>query len=218
MEYITKKQAAKLDELMTKKFHISNEMMMELAGYRLAEFIRDNFREREILIATGKGNNAGDGLCAARHLLNFGFSVNIFLASPELCENSLKHLRIAKTLCIPLVNTLENHKLVLDCIFGYNLKGKPKEPFSEAIKAMNKNKKIIACDIPSGIDADEGIIHEPYVKATHILFLGMPKVGCKKLKAKKFVADIGVPKKLYPKIEAEEKNHFSKKEIIKLEQ
>ena len=216
MEYITKKQSAKLDELMTKRFHISAEMMMEIAGYKIAEFIRDNFREREILIVVGKGNNAGDGLCTARHLSNFGFSVNIYLTSPELCEKSLKHLRIAKTLGIPFVNTIEKHNLVLDCIFGYNLKGKPNEPFNTAIELINKNKKIISCDIPSGIDSNEGIIHEPYVKATHILFLGMPKIGCKEIKAKKFVADIGVPKKLYPLIELEEKNHFTKKGIIRL--
>lgn len=216
MEYITKKQSAKLDELMTKKFHVSFEMMMELAGYKLAEFIRDNFRERDILIVAGKGNNGGDGLCAARHLLNFGFSVKIYLASPTPGELPLKHLRIAKALQIPIIESIEKHGLILDALLGYNLKGKPKPPFDEAINSINKNKKIISCDIPSGIDADEGIIHDTYVKATHILCLGMPKLGCKKLDAKKFVADIGVPKKLYPFIELEEKNHFSKKGIVKL--
>ncbi len=216
MEYITRKQSSRLDDLMPKKFHIKNEMMMELAGYHLAAYIRDNFKEREILVCVGKGNNGGDGLCAARHLMNFGFDVKIFLATPDLNELSLKHLRIAYSLSIPVLKSIGQHQLILDCLFGYNLKGNPKKPFDSFIEAINQNKKIIACDIPSGIDADEGPIHETYVNATHIVFMGMPKKGCSQLKAKKAVVDIGVPKKLYPLIEVQEKNYFEKKSVIKL--
>ncbi len=216
MRYITKKQASKIDDLMMKKFHIDLEMMMELAGYHLAEYIRDNFKEREVLICVGKGNNGGDGLCAARHLLNFGFDVKIFLALPDLEELPLKHLRIAHSLSIPILNSIDKHELVLDCLFGYNLKGSPRPPYDSFIESINENKKIISCDIPSGVDADLGLVNDCYVKATHIVFMGMPKLGCEGMSAKKAVVNIGVPKKLYPLIEVEEEDYFVKKSILKL--
>jgi len=222
--YINHKQISKLDDLMVNYFNIPVVMMMENAGYRMAEFIRKQFpTKKRILLVCGKGNNGGDGIAAARHLLNFGYEPTIFLITKKISKEPLIHLKIAKKLQIPMITTTKELRkeivkqdIVYDCLIGYNLKGGLKKEFKKVVEIINQIKKpIIACDIPSGIDTDKGAIHKEYINATHILFLSLPKIGCKKIKAKKFVADIGIPKALYAKINVKSQNYFKKETIIK---
>ncbi len=70
--------------------------------------------------------------------------------------------------------------------------------------------------MPSGVDADEGAVHEPHVRAASILFLSLPKKGCEGLAAAKAVADIGVPAFLYERIKVPAKNYFAEESIIRI--
>ncbi|MBR9680427.1 MAG: NAD(P)H-hydrate epimerase [Candidatus Altiarchaeota archaeon] len=223
--WVSKAQISKLDSLMVNHYKISVIMMMENAGYRMAEFVRLKYpKKKDVLILVGKGNNGGDGLSAARHLLNFGFSPKIFLIDKQLKGPSKRHLEISKKLKIPIftsIKTLKSElketKLIYDCLIGYNLKGEPRGKFKDVIDISNNSKRpIIACDVPSGIDTDKGIIYNTHIKPHSILFLSLPKIGCKKIKSKKYVADIGVPKDLYRKIKVDPNNYFKKNSIIKL--
>src|SRR3989338_7014388 len=56
-------------------------ILMEVAGSGLAEIAREY--KKPYLIVCGKGNNAGDGLVAARYLNNLGSKVFVFLTSNE---------------------------------------------------------------------------------------------------------------------------------------
>lgn len=222
--YVTKEQISKLDDLMVNFYHIPVVMMMENAGYRMAEFLRSNFSGKNILICCGKGNNGGNGISAARHLLNFGYKPTIFLASKKISKDASRYLKVAKKLRIPIIYTEKDLKSALktaaaiyDCLIGYNLEGEPIGKFKTVIKLLNNsNKKIIACDVPSGVDTDKGPIYKVWCKPTYILFLSLPKIGSKKISAKKFVADIGVPLDLYKKIRVKPKNYFEKEQIVPL--
>jgi len=223
--YINHQQIAKLDTLMVSYFKIPVTMMMENAGYRMAEFIRQEFpKKKNILICVGKGNNGGDGIAAARYLLNFGYKPKLFLITTQLKKEPAMYLKVAKILKIPILTSIvqlrkevKKTDSIYDCLIGYNLKGNPRNKFAEAIETINASKKpVVACDIPSGIDTNKGVAYSPYVHASHILFLSLPKIGCKKLKAKKYVADIGVPADLYPKIGVKKKDYFKKRGIVSL--
>ena len=136
--YVSRKQIAKLDELIVNHFKISVLMMMENAGYRMAEFVRQQFpKKKNILICAGKGNNGGDGIAAARHLLNFGYSPKLFLITANLKNEPAAYLKIAKMLKIPIFTSLQKLALelkhtdiVYDCLIGYNLRGKPEGKFA----------------------------------------------------------------------------------------
>lgn len=222
--YISKEQMSILDQKLVDS-GITVTIMMEDAGRRLAEFARDNFKDKKnVLLACGKGNNGGDGISAARHLQNFGFFPTLYLITEELQNEPLLYLNIAKKCQVPIITQIQELEkqiketdIIYDCLIGYNLKGEPKDEFKEAIEIINKSKKqVISCDIPSGTDADLGIIHKIYIKADYIIFLSLPKVGSKDIDAQKYVADIGVPQKLYKEINIKQDNYFKEKDIIKI--
>jgi len=156
--YVTREQIQKLDDLMVEHFHIPVIMMMENAGYRMAEFVRKEFpNKKDILICCGKGNNGGDGIAASRHLLNFGYKPKIFLMTEDIKDIPKMYLNIAKRLNIPIITELEELKkeiydteIIYDCLIGYNLSGDVRGKFRDVIKRLNDSKKqIIACDTPS---------------------------------------------------------------------
>jgi len=222
---ITAKQARMLDHLMEHRFHIPAQVMMDQAGYRLAEFIRTIDRKsKPVIICAGKGNNGGDGIASARHLKNFGYTPKIFLASIPVTGNPSAFLDIATEMGIPIIGTIEEFGdelldcgTIIDCLIGYNLKGSPKPHYAEIIEMMNASKKpIVSCDLPSGVDPDGGQIHDVFAKATHILALSLPKAGCRGFDAEQYVADIGVPEMLYPLIGLPAMNHFEKTSIIRI--
>jgi ADP-dependent NAD(P)H-hydrate dehydratase / NAD(P)H-hydrate epimerase len=56
--------------------------LMEMAGAALAEAVESVARPGPVRIVCGKGNNAGDGLVAARHLARAGYEVEVLLLWP----------------------------------------------------------------------------------------------------------------------------------------
>ena len=216
--YISRSQAAELDRLMVEHFHVPVLVMMELAGYRLAEFIRMVVPDaKDILIVVGKGNNGGDGIAAARHLLNFGYDPSLYLVQKELGSLSGKQLLMAEAAGVPVPEDLDfglsQADVVIDCMIGYGLAGEPRGRYRQVIDALNvSGRQIVACDIPTGIDADHGRIYGSCIKASHTLALSLPKKGSKGI-GKIWVADIGVPRALYPMIGVAAEDYFREAQV-----
>jgi len=65
-----------------------------------------------------------------------------------------------------------------------------------------EQKPILALDAPSGLDSTTGQLADPCIRATATLTLALPKVGllsetAREVVGELFLADIGVPRKLY---------------------
>jgi NAD(P)H-hydrate epimerase len=209
---------------MIQEYKLPVDILMEEAGRRISEFIREYLpKHKKILICAGRGNNAGDALSSIRHLINFGYEIELFLISNELKTIPQKYFDICKKLDIPMITSFENlsqnlsnYNLIIDALLGFNFKGELREPYNQIIKTINNSKKsVLSIDIPSGIDCDEGIVGE-YIKPQNILFMATAKLGCMDLDIKKFVADIGVPQKLYEKYDIDTTDIF-KKNIIQID-
>jgi NAD(P)H-hydrate epimerase len=170
---LTRDQVRTLDRLAIQEFGIPALVLMENAGRGLAELLLSLGVTGPVLICCGKGNNGGDGLVAARHLVNHGCSVKILLfAQPdELSPESVVHWNIVKRMSIPadvlagselgdkrLRQELLQAKWIVDALFGAGLKGALRAPFDWIVEAVNASgKNILAVDIPSGLDADTGV-------------------------------------------------------------
>lgn len=216
MKLVTADQMRRIDAAAIEKHGIPSIVLMENAGRQVAdavgEMLRDDPRAR-VLIVCGKGNNGGDGLVAARHLLNRGADVQVALLAPgdELRGDAAVNYRIARNIGVPLVEhadeeavrvTTSRAGMIVDAILGTGISGEVQGIARAAIEAVNRSPaRVVAVDIPSGINADTGAVCGVAVQADMTVTFALPKLGlaqhpgvqhCGELR----VADISIPRHL----------------------
>src|SRR5690606_34032623 len=138
------------------------------------------------LVMAGKGNNGADGVVAARHLANAGFQVAVvFAADPDTLTGEAAVPRdIARRPGIPLLAYSEgcvdwrDWDGVIDALLGTGAGGAPRGVLADMIRAINAGgKPVVAVDIPSGLDADTGRVHDPCVRAVKTVTFAFKKRG-----------------------------------------
>lgn len=208
----SKSQISELDKLMVDRYGVSVLQMMEIAGLSVAQLAMQVSKGKRILVLCGHGNNGGDGLCAARHLINYGYSVSIIIAKKELSEPSEKQFNTLIKMGIninywPTDIEFSNFDLIIDALLGFNLVGNPREPYASIIRQANSSGiPILSVDVPSGLDADSGEAYSPCIKASYTLALSAVKKGCvigKEFVGELYLGYIGVPDELYEELKIE---------------
>ena len=174
---------------------------MEAAGWQVARFC-----PKHTVVVCGVGNNAGDGLAAARHLHRWGKLAGVScIDHARLQGAAAKELVALRRIGVEVTSELrlEGAETVVDAIFGTGLSRRPEGLFAAWIEAINSSQKqVIAIDVPSGLDADTGVSYAPTVQAHTTVTLGLPKPGLlagdgPQLAGDVWVADIGVPFEAY---------------------
>ncbi len=184
MRSLSVSQAQAFDRHAQVKLGIPSIILMENAGRGVAEEVLKMLRgKKKVVIICGAGNNGGDGLVAARHLLNAGIKVKVCLMGKisKLKPDPKINLEILvrmeqKILKFP--NAIEGSDLIIDAMFGIGLKSEVREPYAQIIDFLNKTgKPILAVDVPSGLDADTGKILGVAVRAKRTVTFVAPKKG-----------------------------------------
>lgn len=170
-------------------------VLMENAGRSCAKLIKDklaSIAKPKVCIFCGTGNNGGDGYVIARHLLNYGFKVNVIICGDK---NKIKgdakiNLDILERLGQPIelldlkVDIAGQVKaktfdaaLLVDALFGTGLSGQLSDGYKRLIEAINaQNRPTLAVDIPSGLDCDTGQPLGVAIKATYtVTFVAIKK-------------------------------------------
>ena len=171
-------------------------MLMERAAAHLARAVvaqADHTYGLRVLAVCGKGNNAGDGIAAARRLRALGCDARVHLVtgsdglSPEAADQLRRYLAAGGRLESGL--RLEGVDVIVDCLLGTGSTGAPREPVAGAIGAINGYRestagaggvpavRVVACDVPSGVDADTGQIAGQAVGADVTVVIGAAKRG-----------------------------------------
>ncbi len=196
------------------KYRIEVAALMERAGARTAEVARLLLRERggrRVVVLAGKGNNGGDGLVAARHLLGESH-LHVLLVSPaeEIRGEPAAHLQSLRDRHVSIQDAgvlnaeeldriLFETDLLVDAIFGTGFRGPADGVPARVIEAANRSgRPILAVDVPSGVDAGTGRADPPCIRAAATVTMGLAKVGLVQYPAaahagRLFVADIGFP-------------------------
>lgn len=218
MLFVSSRKMKQIDSLATKKFGIPSLILMENAGRSVAEEAQKMLKCNSDFIAIfcGYGNNGGDGFVAARHLVNKGYKVKVFLIGPkkERSPDTKLNFEIIKKMKV-VIEKIINEKyilaafknfkrpqLVIDAIFGIGIKGKLNNFYCQLFNKINNlNSLILAIDIPSGLDADRGIALPVAIKADKTVTMGSPKKGFLSSSAKEYlgkviIADISLPKQI----------------------
>jgi NAD(P)H-hydrate epimerase len=207
-----------LDRRAVEEFHIPILVLMENAGRAVAEAALKMTRGKGgVLVLCGPGNNGGDGLVAARHLHNAGMAVTVILLSPREAYKDATgaQLKIVDAMKLPVEVLSAGHEefrdwhveagpedIVIDALFGTGLSRAVEGVAADLIRAVNSSRRrVIAVDIPSGLDCDTGAQLGVAVRAVEtVSFCGVKKgfssSGGKEFCGKVVVADIGAPREL----------------------
>jgi len=188
------------------------KFMMENAGAVAVKRLVEKFgdvKSKNVIVIAGLGNNGGDGLVIARHLVGYGSNVTVFLLGKpdnirsEECSwnwNLLEKMKSVKLLSdgnFDLLNNLDKSDITVDGILGTGISGKIREPQASAITYINKSNAFkLSVDVPSGVDPDTGNKNSPHVIADMTVTFHRMKVGISKAKdvcGEIFVEKIGIP-------------------------
>lgn len=201
---ITSEEMKAIDTYCMENLGIPGIVLMENAGLRVIENI-DLEKTNSFIIVCGVGNNGGDGLAIARHLIAEGKNVEIFILGKlnngsedfkinyTILENinaDIFNISKEKDLSV-LKNSLVTSDIVIDSIFGTGLSRDVEGLFNKAIALMNeKSKYIISVDIPSGINANTGEVLGISIKANKTVTFQLMKKGLIEEKAKAYVGQV----------------------------
>ena len=218
MRYLSAEESRNVDWLAKSQGHILGIILMENAGRGIADILLAENPKGKVVICCGRGNNGGDGFVIARHLNAAGVDVQVLLfANPkelvgDACMNYviIAHSNIPMKVFIPpnaedLKSIFKNADWVVDALVGTGQKGALRTPFDSVVRQINESGvKVLAVDLPSGLDADTGVASDPTIKATITATMIAPKIGFQNPEAYPFlgkveVIGIGLPKWLMPR-------------------
>jgi len=211
---MTRDQAKKIDRKAQEGFGIPAIILMENAGRGVAEEALKMIKDKKARVAVfcGKGNNGGDGFCAARHLLAAGIKPDIFLvgkvseAKNEAKINLGILLKLKQKIIVVnegslgwLGRKIAKYNLIIDALLGVGLQGKVGGAYGGLINLINRSKAyVLSIDIPSGLDATNGKALGSCVKADRTVTFVSKKRGMVLGEGYKYcgnivVKDLGLP-------------------------
>lgn len=215
MKLVTVQEMRELERRATEQ-GISTAQLMQRAGEAVARAIRSEMQGaagRRVVVLVGPGNNGGDGLVAGRRLAAWGSEVLLYLlndrSSEPLAAAAVDHgaqiaLALQDTGRGELRRALGRADVVLDAVLGTGrsrpLEGLARDALTEvrAARAARPAMRVVALDIPTGLDADSGALDPAALPADVTVTLGFPKPGLYRMPGaavvgRVVVADIGIP-------------------------
>jgi NAD(P)H-hydrate epimerase len=186
---LTAAQMREAEQAAEARFGMPSALLMENAGRALAEVARSVAGAGgRFTVVCGPGNNGGDGLVAARFLREGGARVAVTIVgdpgrmTPEARRN-LQALEAhgVSSQAMEALPELRAGDVVVDAIFGTGLSRAPTGPFLDAIIRIQEwrraGAKVVAADVPSGLQSDTGEALSPCVEADITVSFGYLKRG-----------------------------------------
>ena len=219
MKIVTVEEMRRIEERCAQQ-GVPMDTLMENAGLAVARKARERLevvRRTSLLVLVGPGNNGGDGLVAARHLWEWGTDVTAYLALPRSKHDP--KLKFLPDIGVSVVSAEDDASfeqlddllgrayLVIDALLGTGrsrpIEGALAGVLSRLAKARAERvkMKLVALDLPTGLNADTGeadplcptadvTVALGYPKVGHFAFPGAERVG------RLEVVDIGIPPSL----------------------
>jgi NAD(P)H-hydrate epimerase len=217
MRSLTRAEVREVDRRAIEDFGLPGIALMENAGRNAALLVHERAPLARVAIVCGKGNNAGDGFVIARHLANLGHDVRLLLACDpaDLRGDAAINWHVVDRMRLPASRldaapqadweqALAGADWIVDALLGTGAVGPPRGAIATAIAAINAvaaraGGRVLAVDLPSGLDCDSGLAAEPCIRADLTATFVAPKVGFETQAARAVlgevrVVDIGAPR------------------------
>ena len=214
---------------------------MQEAGLALFKFVQCKIAEapvchytKPVAIFIGGGNNGGDGLVLAKHLLQAGIKSSVFSLAPESKFKNEAKLALDDFLQAGglLINFKaitekanqapsflhESFQLIVDCMLGNGAKGTLRPEFAETVRIINESGlPVIAADAPTGYDSSMHICNNICIHAKETMLFGFPRLDAYAKEGgpafgKATVAPLKYPAELIPQFD--EKNYLVTEDYI----
>ena len=210
-QILTPKGSRLVDRACIEEHKMTGLELMTTAASNATEAVNDRIPEHSrILISCGSGNNGGDGFAMA-HMLSGQHSVVV--VTDALIENlspeSLHHYRLSQQteksknpvtfIQWSELDTNDSFTVVIDAILGAGGSSKLRDYLPERLAILNAfDAHHISIDVPTGVDALTGEVHDSSFKADLTIAMAGIKVGCLSAKGRAFsgefvVVSIGAP-------------------------
>ncbi len=206
----------RIDEYAIYHCGIPSRTLMENAGRGVVAMMERRlgpFDGLRVLVACGRGNNGGDGLVIARALHEAGVDVRALVWEPreamsaDAAANLDALLACGGTVLVgdaafAALEAFDGSDVYVDALLGTGSSGAPRGWTQRAVQALERaagnGGRIVAVDIPTGIDADTGDVPGDAVPATYTATLGLGKRGLVRFPARSYAGvveeiDIGIP-------------------------
>lgn len=225
MTTLTRQQVRRIDRLAIEELGIPGVVLMENAGRSATDAIVEMLAqeygleasEARVALLCGGGNNGGDGYVIARHLHNLGGAATIFaVKDPDtLSGDAAVNHAICAAMGLEIRPVLDAHQLavagptwdnshaVVDAMLGTGFTGDLKPHLAAVIEQCNRldHPRVIAVDVPSGLDCDTGRPAATAIRADLTVSFVAAKAGFRCSEAAPYigqlvVGDIGIPPQL----------------------
>jgi NAD(P)H-hydrate epimerase len=205
MKLATSSQMQALDQATINEIGIPGIVLMENAGKGTVDLMEQEFgpvRKKSVIIFVGPGNNGGDGLVIARHILQRGgFPFLFYLVSPDKLKGDAAINAVScRAVQIPFMTVLQEDDIsqlleqiknlhfaqpvhcLVDALFGTGLKRNIAKRFATVVQLINRlahehRWPVTAVDIPSGLSADTGETLGCSIRADLTVTYGLAKPG-----------------------------------------
>ncbi len=190
MKILTQQQLYQADQETLSREGIPSEVLMERAATRVFEWLHRRLQgaPTQIHLFCGIGNNGGDGLVVARHLLQHGYHLKVYVVkysnsrSDDFLTNlkRLKEQDVWPTYLDPesVLPEIPASDLVVDAVFGIGLNRPPAPWVGALFRHLNDSSAfVLSIDMPSGLYMEKAP-EDPgnVVRADYLLTFGAPKL------------------------------------------
>lgn len=169
-------------------------VLMQRASHGLANAVVRELQARgqrlygaTVAVLVGKGNNGGDGLFAASFLAGRGMRTTAVLTADSAHPEALAAFeraggrvhRLTDATLSQLAVETARADVVIDAVLGTGAQGGLRGPAAALMESLSGGRLplVVACDVPSGVDADTGEVHPPVLPADLTVTFGAAKAG-----------------------------------------
>lgn len=223
VKIFSKEQIYEGDRLTAEKQNITSTELMERAGIQIFNWLHVRMQGAQVPIHVfcGIGNNGGDGLVVARHLIIHGYNVKTYIVncsdkrSKDFLINYERIKEVRKEWPIMMkckddFPVIHKDDVILDAIFGIGLNRSVDKWVADLFKHFRASAAFtLSVDIPSGVFTDKAVDNEENVVwANHTLSFQSPKLIFFLPETAKFslqweVLDIGIDREFLMKTETD---------------
>lgn len=184
---------------------VSSVELMERAGEALYRRITAHYNPHRAVILAGPGNNGGDGVVLARHLLENSRQVIVIIPASRRYSEELAivcHRLFEKGGAVHIIPDVDyvpppfdyavlnadqarqhvsNADLLVDALLGTGQKAAPHGGIGKlvdlTIPALKGETCVFSVDVPTGVNCDTGEVYSPHIRADRTIAIEFVKRG-----------------------------------------